>query len=400
MLRRSREPRSATLSRAAKGWLLGLAVLLALPTVLMGLQGRDELEYFHNRVLAPWPAARTFGRDPATWFARVNRWLADRAYPIVAAVHLRNDLAYRVLGASPAPNVTVAPGGLVFLNGTDPDHENDLVRSACLVAAEPGTGAAVESALERIATFGRRRGLAVDVLMVPTVPLLYGDRLPRSYPSALRAACAAGPAGRAPLSRIRAPEGVRFLYPFGEMSALRDDPAMFPLGDFHPDGLSVKTASDGYLRAIGAAVPADLALALTSAPSEVLADYGVIASFPVYAVSGSGTAYDPEAAASLRAALRAFYDGPVDTNVYRDPAAPNPETLLIVSDSYGQNQAVSLSAAFRTVVQTPTPSRDLVATMDAIRGIVPFDRLLLVFNDSNVLKLVDIGRALSATADR
>ena len=385
-------------SRTAQAILVLISVVLLAPTLAMKLQSTQSLEQFHNRVLTPWPETASFTLDPARYFAKVDRWLADRAYPIISAVYFKNNLAYFALHASPAPNVTVGRDGFVFLNGTEADAENDLVTGACTLAADPAIRTRIEAALGRFAAFGRLHGYPIDVVMVPTVPLLYGDRLPRSFPSALRKACAAGPAGRAPLSLIRAPDGLRFVYPFDEMSALRDDPAMFPMGDFHPDGLSVKVVTDTYLRAVGAPEPA-WSVMPTSGPSEILADHGVLATFPVYSVTGSGAAQDDTAMSAMLATVQPFYDSPGETAyVYRDPEAPDPRTVLILSDSYGFNQGISFAAAFRTVVQMPTPDRNLPAMLDAIGALVRFERIVLVFNDSNVARLLDTGDMLPSPA--
>lgn len=380
-------PRRLELSGAAKAWLVALAALLALPAVLVPLQSRDALEAFHNRVLAPPPAA--FARDPAGWFAAANRWLADRVYPIVAATYGKNRLAYFAFGISPARNVTVARGGLVFLNGTDAEHENNLVENACANPAVPEMRARLERALAVIAAFGRRRGLPIDVLMMPTVPVLYGDRLPRSLPPRLRAACAAALTGPAPLARVRAPEGMHFVYPLDPMRDLREDPAMFPLGNFHPDGLSVKVATEAFLAAVGAVTPVLKAVPTIDA-SELLSDHGIYALLPRYAVDGTEVVEDDRAAIRIVEATRPFYDSPHDAAVYRDPAAPNAEAVLMLSDSYGDKQSFSFASAFRTVVQTPAPERDLSAVMDAIRAVIPFDRLVLVFNDGNFGLLIGL----------
>ena len=180
------------------------------------------------------------------------------------------------------------------------------------------------------------------------------------------------------------------------MSALRDDPAMFPIGNFHPDGLSVKIVTDRYLTAIGASLPA-LSVMPTSAPSEVLAEHGVIAPFPLYAVTGSGAVEDEGTTATVLKAVRPFYDDHGEAAyVYRDGVAADPQTVLMLSDSYGYNQGISFAAAFRTVVQMPAPDHDLAGLVQAVGALVHFDRLVLVFNDSNFGRLIDLGALLPA----
>ena len=391
--------RRPTLSGAAKAWLVALSLLLAVPTLAVRLQSRDALESFHNRVLARWPAARTFGRDPADYVARANRWLADRAYPIIAATHLANNLAYFALDASPKANISVGRDGFVFLNGSDPTSVNDLVENACAAPLDPSHRARLRAALDRIAAFGRRRALPIDVILVPTAPMLYPDRLPRAIPSRLREACAAGRAGLSPFVGLRPPEGLTFHYPYAAMSALRGDPAMFPNGNFHPDGLSVQVVRDVYLGGIGAGRPAGETVTPTRGPSELLGSHGIHVDFPLYDVSPSAGAVDEAATEAVRAATARFYPEPQTVFASRNAEAPNPITLLMLSDSYGDKEAYSFSAAFRTTVQMRPPDHDAAGLIDAVASLMRVDRLVLLFNDSNSESLVDLGDALQATAD-
>ena len=385
-------------SRAARAVLVLIGVALLVPVLGMRLQSTDSLELFQNRVLTPWPRSASFASDPAGYFAQLNRWLADRAYPIIAATRLKNNLAYFALGASPQPNISVAPGGFVFLNGNAADSVNDLVEGACAEAEDPANLVRFQAALDALASFGRRRGLPIDVVLVPTVPTLYGDRLPRAIPSRLRQACVAGGPGRSALAALRVPDGLHFVYPLRRLGALRDDPAMFPLGNFHPDGLSVKLVRDDYLRAIGDERLPDEAVTRATGPSELLGYHGIQADFPVYRVASSGARTDETAGAAIRAASAHLFDDPVSAYVYRNPSAPDPRTVLMLSDSFGHNEAVSFSAAFRTVVRMPEPEGQVARVLDSVARLVPYDRLVLLFNDSNFARVIDTAAALAPAA--
>ncbi len=335
---------------------------------------------------------------PSVYFDGLNRWMSDRVYPSIALNALKNSVLYYVMGQAPSANITIGRDGLVLLNGTDAGHENNLLVNSCVVAADPANLSRLGAALGRIAAFGRRRGYPIDVLVVPTTPVLYGDRLPGSIPSDLRAACAAGYARKGPLSAVEAPAGMRFVYPFAELAALRDDPAMYPNGNYHAIGLSVRTATEAYLRAIGAP-PVGVALARTTGFSEALESRGLHVPFPAYAAAYVEP--DGEASSALSAVTAPYRDDPGQVvTVYRDPAAPDRDTLFVLSDSFGTNQALDLSAAFRVVAQMQTPHRDLAGMIDAVERSIRFDRMLLVFNDTNLVRLSEFGERLSSSAER
>ncbi|MGI3903581.1 MAG: hypothetical protein ACRYGP_27975 [Janthinobacterium lividum] len=326
--------------------------------------------------------------------------MSDRIYPIIALNRIKNYFSYYVLAQPPSANITIGSDGLLFLNGTDAEHENNLVDNSCVQAAQPGSLQRFEAALARIAEFGGSRGYPIDVLMVPTIPVLYGDRLPRSLPSSYREACAAIFARQGAVSAIQAPAGMRFIYPFAELAALRDDPAMYPNGAYHAVGLGVRRATETYLQAIGHAT-SKTSLTLTKDWSEALESRDMQVAFPRYTADLTEVSPDDEAIEALTKATLPYRDNPGQTIVmYRNDAAPNPETVLVLSDSFGTNQALDLSSAFRGVIQMQTPHRDTAGMIDAIRNIVPFDRIILVFNDTNLARLSEFGENLSMSAGR
>jgi hypothetical protein len=389
-----------SMSSTAKAVIVALSLVLLAPLALINLQSTDSLVRFHNRSLASWPDLIKDRRNPALYFDGLNRWISDRMYPIIALNRLKTGFTYYVLKQPPSPNVSMGANGLLFLNGADAAHENNLVDSSCVEAADPAALRRLEAALERIAAFGKSRGTPIDVLMVPTIPVLYGDRLPRSLPSALREACLASFLRQGTVSAIRVPDGMHFIYPFAELKTLRDDSAMYPNGNYHASGLSVRTASDAVLRSIGA-VPSTTALVQVEGPSEVLGSRDLRVSFPRYVVNSLWVAADDEITAALNDVTALYRDDPGQTIVaYRNPTAPNPVSLFILSDSFGTNQASDLSFAVQSVIQMQTPHRDVAGMIDAVRGVVAVDRMLLVFNDTNLGRLSEFGEHLSLPAGR
>ena len=75
----------------AKATLIAVSLGLFFPFAAMRWQTDDQLEAFNNRVLTHWPRSDSFRANPPAYFSAINAWLADRAYPIIAATYLKNN---------------------------------------------------------------------------------------------------------------------------------------------------------------------------------------------------------------------------------------------------------------------------------------------------------------------
>lgn len=387
------EPRmTAALSRSARASLAIIALSLLLPLAAMGLQDREALEQFHNRTLVRWPSGKLLRHDPARYFSRANAWLADRAFPLIASAHFSRAALYSVLGVSPQPNVSISQHGFIFLAGGDAGHPYSFLANTCTSDAD--TGAKLQAAVADIGRFARTKHIPIDVVLVPTIPTLYGDRLPRSIPAGYRAACAKRAAGVSPLAGIASVEGTRYLYPHDEMREFRDDPAFFPIGGYHPTGRSVEVVRDAYLHAIGIDAKIAENAELTHGPSEVMQYSGITADIPYYRMWNEGVQVDEAASDHLRSALARFYSQPRSPWVYDNPDPADPRSVLMITDSFGNNEAVSFASAFRRVTQVWAPERDPADVLLVVSGLAPVDRVVLLFNEGNLVRVLDIAEAL------
>ena len=369
-----------------------VALALSLPLAGLPLQSREALEQFHSRTLVNWPSGRLFWKTPARYFALGNAWFADRAYPLIAATHLGKTFLYAAFDVTPQANVSVSGDGLAFLAGGDAAHPFSFLVSSCL--SEPGAGARLQSAVDDIGRFARSKHYPIDI--VPTIPTLYGDRLPRSIPAAYRTACADRVSGHSPLTGIHSVEGTRFVYPHAEMLARRDDRAFYPIGDYHPTGLSVQVVRTAFLKAIGSDAKVKEDVELTSGPAEVLQDLGVDVDVPQYVISNAGLEVDDAASQTMAPALAGFYSQPRYPWVYDNPDPAIPQNVLMISDSFGSSEGVSFAAAYRRVTQVWVPEHDAPDLVQAVAKLVPFDRVVLLFNEGNVFRVLEIAQALKA----
>ena len=151
----------------------------------------------------------------------------------------------------PQKRVTIGKKGFIFLNGASDDALNGILELTCIRAHTEEAASALKRALMPLAKYAEPRGIAVDVVLVPTPATLYGDFLPSSVPKKYRTACRERTAGYTPLLKLEQRSPVNFLFPFLEMKELRLDEGFFPKGNWHPTGLSLKIIRDAYLRGLG-----------------------------------------------------------------------------------------------------------------------------------------------------
>ncbi len=134
----------------------------------------------------------------------------------------------------------------------------------------------------------------------------------------------------------------------------------------------------------------------TVAPSEVLETRDLEVGFPRYEVADADAVPDDATAAALTDLAVPYRDNPGQTvSAYTDATAPNADAVLVLSDSFGTNQALDLALAFRSVAQIQTPHRDIAGMIDAMRAVLHFTRIVMVYNDTNFERLSEVGERLS-----
>jgi len=374
-------------------WIVTLvALVLLLPILGIPLQSKTDLENFHNRTLPAWPSTASFLSAPQTYFQATRDWLAFRVYPIIEASILEKNLLMFALDTPPQRRITMAANGFIFLNGTDEQHLNNILEMVCVQAHSQARSTAFENALTRVAVYSRVTGMPVDVEVIPTSETLYGDHLPSSVPLKYRIACGERASGHSPLMQITAPPPVHYVFPFADMRALRDDDAFFPKGNWHADGLSLKIARDDYLKSLGIKGKIDETIQLGVSPSELLATYGITKNLPIYRIINHHVIADSAANAALHSAIAPLFNSPhFVTNVYRNNSAIDPETILILSDSYGNLASAVFAGAFRRVLQVmanDTKSDTVVKMIALINREFKIDRVLVLSQEGNTDRIV------------
>lgn len=376
-------------------------LFLLVPIVGIPLQNEAALEQLHYHTLSKWPKTDGLFGSPVHYFSQARSWLADRAYPIIGASMLSNKVLYSVFRTAPQIRLTLGKDGFLFVNGHSDDTVNELFDNLCIKAHSGPAKEHLQNAFASLAKFAQARAIAVDVVIVPTMATLYGDYLPASVPPTYLSACRQRVSGDSPLLRIPKQAGMNFLYPFPQMKAARNDEAFFPKGNWHASGMSLKVVRDAYLALLGVQGEVDDRLVRGTAPSEILASYGIIADFPIYFVRNEHVRRDPDRLAALVKEVSDLYPYPsFAANYYVNSSPVIPESVLMVSDSFGDRASEVFAGAFKSTFQVASLQkenmRELIERVSRLEGTT---RLILLVQEGGVEQIVAWADALGHEAD-
>jgi hypothetical protein len=336
--------------------------------------------------------------DPVKYLTQARQWLGDRVYPIIPVSNFYKRLLFYVLATPPQHTIIMGADGLIFLSGVDNDHLNSIFEGVCVDTANPETADAFARSLSSLASYSVEQALPIDVIVVPTLETLYGDRLPPSVPSKYRSACAERAAGNSLLAGMHAPPPVHYVFPFASMHAARDDPAFFPKGNWHPDGLSLKVVRDAYLRSLGVELPRNEVLIRTEAPSELLKTSNIHWPLPVYRITNADVINDEETNAALQAAIGNLFPPPrPNTHAFRNRQAGSTETVLLLSDSFGDLAAPVLASGFHRLVHVNTnymKGHSLVELLARVSKVLSISRIAIFMEEGSIRRVVGFSREL------
>ncbi|MBF0482188.1 MAG: hypothetical protein HQK81_06370 [Desulfovibrionaceae bacterium] len=402
MSRRQHKRDNVHISVSAKFIASIVAILLSLPVVLIGLQGRGDLESFHNRILNEWPRFPLW-EDPKKYFADAKLWIDDRVYPIIQLSVFRTELLLNVFDRPPQKRITIGKNGFIFLNGGTESTVFSIFEEVCINSHRESVAADLRDALATLQAYSKRSGIIFDVVMVPTLPTVYGDYLPESVPEKIRGACRERAAGRSPLIELSRNSAGRFCYPLLEMNAARGDEAFFPKANFHAYGMSMKVVRDAYLSARGLAIPTHERLEPGRFPAEILTMYRIVKNIPAYRF-GNDAIHEYKGAAMVFAKrIKDLFRAPkIDTRILSCSTAPNGETVFMLSDSFGTNASEVFAGAFRRLLQATSnnmPDSQAPILLDRVKKMEHIDRVILLVEESNAGRIIDWARAFGDSAD-
>lgn len=393
---------SAVIASSARLITTVIAALLFLPIAMISVQSNSNLESFHNRLLRHWPEAQLFVKSPVDYFAAAKDWINDRVFPIVEVSLTSKRLLLELLNVPPEKRVTMGRNDHIILNGASDKDLYRLFEDVCFYPHDPASLEMITKALHSLSDYSRSRNIEVDVILVPTAPTLYGNYLPDSVPEKYRVACGESAKGNSLLVATARQSDGALTYPLLEMIAARDDEAFFPKANYHPRGLSIKVVRDTYLQQQKLSPPSGEKLELTSGPSEILSAYRISRNVPVYQLHNDALHEmldEIEALDNLAGDLSNAPQRHGETNAYESVDAPNKETVLMLSDSFGAKSSSVFAGAFSKLLQRNVmamAASNAPIFVDRVRKSQKLNRVILLLNEGNLGVLLEWGKAFGS----
>ncbi|MEM9144586.1 MAG: hypothetical protein AAGC57_00205 [Pseudomonadota bacterium] len=340
--------------RICRSVMVGLAVALAVP-IAAGFATIDPEKRARalNRPLAEWPTTEEARQDPIGVVGRLADMAADRSLGLLTSARWLNQLRYETLGDPGGANV-VRNGDFVFLTDHDLNGRPDYRAIHASCAARDA-----ERSQEIIA----RAGVLADasgtpdrksaILVVPSKPVLYADRLPVAVPADLRDACMEARADlqwAAQLRKTAAAQGFLAAYPFRAFDDKRDKPHFYPPENFHTAGWSAHFAAWFVLNRLypGEFVPGSPGFGTVRAkadmPSVYLYDRDIQLRTPRY---GKARATRDKAD---EADLQARYPEVLEFRVWRSTERGSGRTAVVIGNSFSLYIAPHLAVGFDRLV--------------------------------------------------
>ncbi len=361
--------------------IVALGVLFAIP--LLGLfQDEEDLARRQNRALNEAPEWSTLVSEPSRFFAEGRAWLSDRAlFSVDASVNYRK-FKYYALGDSPAANVA-REGDLVLPIATDAANI-DYVSVTGSCPTENDWDQMTQSLTNGWAEINRAAelaGLSTFGVIVPSKPVLYADRLPRSIPSEIRAQCVYTAENQSPAVRIASSFPDTLTYPLAEFMAERDVDHFYPLENFHADGMAASRAAQSliYLSSLEPFREPDFTVREGNADMEPALGFARRVNFQrpdyVSAADRSNTLdREVQQGAGLRAnQISAFYNA----------NAADPRRVVIIANSFGARIAPDIASHYAETVQINTNGMNRQTLVRMFRYLMSgdFDQILFVMHE-------------------
>jgi hypothetical protein len=160
---------------------------------------------------------------------------------------------------------------------------------------------------------------------------------------------------------------------------------------------------DAYLASLKAQVHIDDTLLRSSEPSEVLAVYGgVTKNLPVYVLHNDHVSADANRNALLKHAVADLFPNPyISSHYYRNSQPAINQSILILSDSYGDFTSEVFAGAFQNVFQIGCNflAADRIGQLiNRVSKLEHIDRVVLLTEEGQVEMIINWSNALSPDA--
>lgn len=176
--------------QAARVATLLFAFVLALPGIGTAFSDASARSQWENRSLATFPSLNSSSQTVSSFFRELDDYLNDHFGFALDLNKLYRSVVYYVFGDSPSDVVTIGVDGYVFLNGTaGRGSKFDRLRTVCMDHAVGADARAVRDDWIKVLTFFEPRVPALALVIPPSKPVLYPEKLPHSVPAEVREAC-------------------------------------------------------------------------------------------------------------------------------------------------------------------------------------------------------------------
>jgi hypothetical protein len=247
------EPITRQVRFTAKSSLILLAVgfLLLTPSIAGFFTDHESRSRWEKRELAKLDQALLAER-PKEIFSALDAFIDDHIGFARSMNKFYRQLQFYLFGDSPIPNVSVDGNGFVFVNAFSTNNPHLRFEKTC--RPTPESVANARHNIERMFKATDSAELTLTYAVVPSKPLLYADRLPKTVPVAIRKSCRSlareqSLAGQLASTFRHRP--YQFHFPLAEMIKHRQEPAFYPPENFHANSLLNHLFADSLLRTMG-----------------------------------------------------------------------------------------------------------------------------------------------------
>lgn len=331
------------LSALAKALLVAVLVTPAIAT-MSSKRGDGE-----NRRMAEPPQRPTSVEEALKYSASFDAWANDNFSLRAALVRLNTKVRYKLFGQYPTAQVVDGQQGRTFLTTSHPAAPAyAMVFSAC--GYQTDVTDTIDAHIKRLLSLSRERGIAANLLVVPSAPAVHVDQLP---PWAGALCKTATP----PMQRWLAQPGIdasvrqHVAYPLEQMRAASRETDLFPRTFFHWGGAGPRLTAEWTLRQFYGVEPS-AATPYVSRKEWLPSDIGHL--FPGIKRPSEVDVMDmPASHIDFCYGSRCFDNAPAilkDFEVIRlrNPDAPR-KRLVLVTDSFGPPAAPWFARYYKEV---------------------------------------------------
>ena len=335
----------------ARALTLGLALVMAVPAIASRFTSDDERAKWENRNLATLPSLG-WNLDGEPFFDALDKYLNDHFGLALTLNRFHRRLVYYVFRDSPVPNLTVGKDGFLFLNAHGTNKPFAALKKLCIEDVNPAAIETAASSWDRILKFYEQRIPRVALLIPPSKPVLYPEKLPDSVPRAIREACGQYHAATTGPGSLAAKVGGQIstvIYPLDPFFRLRFDQNFYPKENFHFAGTSAHTLARKALVAL--AIHPDARYDESIPGQADTSDLSRLLGFerPIrvtsYPYTGFGLARKPQEPRTVRS----YYAKASDFGTIVAQSPLSGRSALVISNSFGAFTVGHLAPGYRSI---------------------------------------------------